>query len=380
MIRRRVKVAVAAGSVFIAVGLTATVQARTSVESAKALTPKNVAYLKGVVKKYSPIPKFTLRAPAFNASAARGKSVFEIPVNSAVPFSNTILDGSKSAAAKFGLKITIVPNQGQTSEWVQGVNQAIAQHADALVLSGINARLIGPQLQQAQKAGIKVIASRSTDTSQHGLPPATNAVMPAPFGPAMRIVADWIILKTQGKANVLFVQNADWPTAPVIVSSVKNEFSKRCPSCKLTVVNVPLSEWATKTQSTVQSALVNDPKINYVVPMFDGMSQWAAPAIEAAHRTGKVHIATFNGSPFVLKMLATGKIVNMDLGESQTWIGWADIDQTLRVLAGKKPLPQENTALRIFTKANISQAGPPFTYTRGYGKAFATGYGKLWGK
>ena len=39
----------------------------------------------------------------------------------------------------------------------------------------------------------------------------------------------------------------------------------------------------------------------------------------------------------------------------------------------------EQTPLRVFTKANINQAGTPPTPDLGYGTAYLTGYHALWG-
>jgi ribose transport system substrate-binding protein len=109
------------------------------------------------------------------------------------------------------------------------------------------------------------------------------------------------------------------------------------------------------------------------------MSQFAAPGITAAGKTGKVHIATFNGTPFVMKMLQTGNIVDFEVGENLDWIGYGNMDQNMRILAGLKPVKTEHLALRAFTKDNINQAGTPPKVNVGYGTAYLKGYRKLWG-
>ena len=79
------------------------------------------------------------------------------------------------------------------------------------------------------------------------------------------------------------------------------------------------------------------PGLNYVIPFVDGMAQFAAAGITAAGKTGKVKISTFNGTPFALKMIQDGDVVAMDVGENLDWLGWADMDQALRILVGAKP-------------------------------------------
>jgi ribose transport system substrate-binding protein len=43
--------------------------------------------------------------------------------------------------------------------------------------------------------------------------------------------------------------------------------------------------------------------LNYVIPIYDSMSQYVVPAIQEQSAANRVRIATFNGTPFVLKLL-----------------------------------------------------------------------------
>ena len=135
-------------------------------------------------------------------------------------------------------------------------------------------------------------------------------------------------------------------------------------------MNVPIPDWATKIQTEVQSALVSDPDINYVIPFVDGMTQYTAAGITAAGKTGKVKISTFNGTPFALKMIQDGDVVASDIGENLDWLGWADMDQALRILTGVKPVQSEHTPLRLFDETNVGEAGKPPQDSTGYGNAY----------
>jgi len=124
---------------------------------------------------------------------------------------------------------------------------------------------------------------------------------------------------------------------------------------------------------------VGDPSIDYVIPTYDSMSQYAVPAILAARAAGRVRIATFNGTPFVLKLLEDGDVVSMDAGESLSWLGWASMDQAFRVIADEKPVPSEHTPLRVFDDGNVGETGRPPRPDMGYSTAYVDGYRKLWG-
>jgi len=346
------------------------------------------AALQAKLDKAAAIPAFITPGPAFDSSKIKGKKMFSIPVSMANPFTANIQVGMQGGAKVIGLDYTTFSNQGQPSQWVQGMGQAITQKVDIIDLQGgTDPRLLGPQLAAARKAGIKLQTSHLYDVSQ-AAPASIDLSIPAEYTVAARLEADWIILQTKGKANIVVVQSDEiLPTGP-IVAAIKDEFAKVCGSaCKITNLNAPVTEWATKITPGIQSAMVKDPTINYILPIYDSMSQFVVPAITAAGKTGKVFIATYNGTPFVMDMLKQGTVVKMEVGENLDWMGWAYVDAAARLLSGLTlPKPpnhfNEHTALRVFTSKNIAEAigkDGKAALSTGYGNAYVAGYKKIWG-
>ena len=65
--------------------------------------------------------------------------MLSIPNNSANPFLKGIIDREKKAGAEIGLEVTEWENQGQPSQWVQGVEFAIRDKYDIIdLISGID--------------------------------------------------------------------------------------------------------------------------------------------------------------------------------------------------------------------------------------------------
>jgi len=355
-----------------------------------------VAVAKARIAPYMGIPAFNPSAwhPAakpFDASKAKGKVIFDIPISSSIPFIQTIDQAQSQAAKVAGVTIKYFPNQGSVSDWVKGMNEAIAQKVDLIILDAApNPAQLQPQLMAAKKAGIPVIATHMPLGSEFppGTLPPTNlanvtATVPGPYPLVTRLEADYAVANTPGaKVHALIVTSDDVASGKGIVDMTQAEFKNLCPqTCSTTVVNVPLSDWATKIQSSVQEALLRDPSINWVIPIYDSMSQFAVPGIRAAGKTNSVRIATFNGTPFVLKMIADHNVVAMDAGEDLSWLGWAFMDQALRILSGAGPVPYTTspTPVRIWDTSNIAQAGSPPAATKGYGNAYIPGFEKLWG-
>ena len=78
-------------------------------------------------------------------------------------------------------------------------------------------------------------------------------------------------------------------------------------------------------------------------------------------------------------MIQDDNVVAQDVGENLDWLGWADMDQALRILVGAKLVQSEHTPLRVFDETNVSQAGTPPKDSTGYGTAYVAAYKKLWG-
>jgi ribose transport system substrate-binding protein len=191
------------------------------------------------------------------------------------------------------------------------------------------------------------------------------------------IIAAWAIAQTGGKVNALVLGPDEiTPTGP-LRDAIIGYLKDNCPDCKSTYINTPVTEWATKIQPAVQAALLADPSINYVLPVYDSMSQFIVPAIQIAGSPAK--IASYNGTPFVLDMMREGDIVEMLVGESLGWVGYAGVDVNMRALCGQAPVTKLNTPAYVFTDANVATAGVPATYNDGYGDNHIAGFKKLWG-
>jgi ribose transport system substrate-binding protein len=331
------------------------------------------------LNKHRAVPTFVAPGPAFNARAkAGGKTIFVIPASSQIPFVSTIANHMKRLGALAGVKTTIWQNQGQPSQWVQGMNAAIAQKANAIVLlAGNDPASLQPQIKAAKAKGIPTIVAHLYDDNQKS-GPNVGGLVNIPYNTAGRLIADQAIAATKGKANALVVTINQVKSTVPMVAGIRAEFNSFCKGCKLKFTDVTIADVATKIQPNVQGALTADPGINYVICLYDSAeAPFASAAIRAAGRIGKVKISTFNGTPEILKEVKKNDIVTMDVGENLEWIGYAIVDQSMRIMGGLPAVKNARVPVRVFDQSNISQAGGNFT--GGWGKSYVSGYRKLWG-
>ena len=362
-------------------GIAAATVVASGARTENGATAKDVAYASAQIAKYKKIPKFTYKGKPVDVSKAKGKTIFAIPISSSIPYIKQTDQLMEKIAKAHGLKWVEFANQGQPSEWVQGMQQAVARKASLIVLQGAPPpQLLGPQLAAAKRARIPVLLTHIIDPREP-VPAGVNVAVPAPFQQAARLEADWAIAKTGGKANVLIITSDEVLPTKGIRSAMLNEFKTQCPNCKTKVVNVPVVDWATKIGTEVKSALTQDPGINYVIPIYDSMAFFAVPAITEAGKQGSVKVATYNGTPDVLKFLQANNVVDMEVGENLDWLAHANMDAAFRILSGQKVPTKldERTPLRVFDATNVAQAGKPPKFSVGYGNAYTVGYAKLWG-
>lgn len=340
----------------------------------------DLSYVNGQLAKYSKLPTFTPPGPAFDAKKLlAGKTIFSIGVNNSDQFVEVLQDGMRQVAKQVGVNFQVFSNHGSPAEWVRGMQTGVNEHVSVIdLLSGIDPSQLHPQIAQAKAAHIPVVVSDAYDIAQKA-DPSVTATADVPYAQAGRLMADWTISDTKGKADVLVIGSSDVVSSNFMVQAIQNEFQQHCSTCKVKKIDVTVANWASQTQPQVQAALNADPNINYILPVYDSQSQFIIPAITAAGKTGKVHIATYDGTPFVLKMMQDGDTVRMDVGEDLDWVSKAVMDQDMRVAAGLQPVKDTNTPLYIFTKKNVDTAGTPPKNSTGYGNAYITGYDKLWG-
>lgn len=334
---------------------------------------------KAIVAQHTALPAFSAPGEPFDAKKCMaGKKILTIPVSSANPFTKNIATAMTAVGKQIGFEVKEWENQAQPTQWVQGMEFAINNHYDAVdMLGGVNPQVLGPQIAEAKKHGIKIFTSHLYDTIQTP-DPSVDLGMNVPYHEVGTLLAAWTTMKTGGKVNAVIIGSDEIiPTAP-FVKGITDGMAKMCGAdCKYTYINAPVPEWSTKIKTGVQSALIADPTINYIIPIYDSMSQFVIPAITITGRKDKVKIATFNGTPFVIDAIQKGQ-VEMDVGESLGWIARSVLDGYMRQMCGLKTYSNLYVPFYIFDSGNAKNAGSPAGYDTGYGDTHVAGYEKLW--
>ena len=338
----------------------------------------DLSYFQQQLTPFEHKPAFVAAGPAFDAKQCmKGKSIFSIPVSSANPFTANIEKAMAASAAQVGFKFTTWENQGQSSQWVQGMNAAVNEKVSLIdLLAGTDPRVLVPQVLAARANRIPVIPSHYNGIERSAIVKKyADDDVPIDYVKAGALLVDWAMVQTKGHLNALTLISTGPLSTDSMMDGVNGEL-KHCSDCRNKVINVIVPDWGTRITPNVQSALLADPTVNYIMVIYDSMAQFVVPAVTLTNSQNRVKIDSFNGTPFVLGLIQQGK-VQMDIGENLDWIGRAIIDDEMRRLCGMK-MVNPRIPFYIFDAANAKDAGTPPELSRGYGDAYIDGYAKLW--
>jgi ribose transport system substrate-binding protein len=203
----------------------------------------NQTHARRQLEGLSAVPKFLAAGPPFDArKLMAGKSVLSIPGPSNDPWYDHVLEGMKGAAAAVGYRFSFLPNQGQLSQYRQGLRDAITTKPSLIdLLAGPDPRVLKPELDAVKAAGLKVVVSHNFGIED--VVPNVDYNLPVDYNQAGRLLADWVITKDT-KAHVLVLVSDEIPSADSAKRGISSEFDQYGGrNIQYTFANVPIAEW-----------------------------------------------------------------------------------------------------------------------------------------
>jgi len=178
---------------------------------------------------------------------------------------------------------------------VAGLQQALLLKPVAVALSGLPEVLWQTEAAAYKAAGVPIIQG------YEGPGPVAFPLIGSIGGPSDvsvygKMLAEWTIADSNGKANVLNVTVNSYPILAVFSSSFQSTLTSGCSGCKIQNQNFSLAQvFSGGVNSGIVAALRRDPSITYVNvadgPFIDGLPS----ALAAAGLSGKVKITAESG-------------------------------------------------------------------------------------
>ncbi len=243
-------------------------------------------------------------------------------------------------------------------------------------------QFIASYMKRAKDAGIAFITGQSGRPGLPTSPEGRVAEVTFDYYQVGRIIGAWFAADSgckKGAPQIVTTTSSREPSEAE-VAGIQASIKQFCPGMKAPAPqNVLIPDWPTKLPTLTRSLLLANKNLNYILPLYDGMTIYMNPAINQLGR--KVRMASFNATPVVMQteVAKTSPLV-ADVGGPNQWYAVALADQVLRVLAGQPPVKSENVPLRLFTPANIKSINVKKNEATWYGKVNPIPrYHALWG-
>lgn len=337
--------------------------------------------------------------PAAGPKPEAGKNVWVISCLQVAEGCAVPAKGAEQAGKEMGWDVTVFDGQGAPDVYAKGVRAAIADKADGIILDVVDCVTVKSPLEEAKKAGIKVVANYSFDCNDPllgaGGQPLFDAEVQYESGKSYlelvedlysRSVADYVIAETDGKAKIIMFTQEDILVGQHLYKGFEKRIAE-CTTCEI-VKRVPftLADLVTdKLQGKTTAALTQNPDADVVYAPYDtAITLGIGRAVTAAGRDKDILVTGGEGLTPNVGFLRDGKGQDFIAGAPSLWTGWAVADTLNRVFAGE---PQVDSGIGFqtlttdsalptetpFYDGNVDESGKPKS-------DYKANYRKIWGK
>jgi ribose transport system substrate-binding protein len=261
------------------------------------------------------------------------------------PYWITVTDWAQVAAEMLGVNLTLlaVDVEGVATQQVSQMEDRIAQGDDAIVIAVQDTQALIPAIEQANEAGIPVIAvDKGADGGKIESIIMTDNVKAAYDG--AKLVAELI----GGKGKVLVLEGV--PGGQTANDRKEGAHKALAEYPDIEVISLP-ADWQTaKGQTVTEDVLTANPDLAGIFASNDMMAMGAVPALAAAGVD--IPVCGFDAVPPALEMVADGRLV-ATVAQFPGKMGFLGIEYAVRVINGEEVPPTVNSGSLVVDKDNV---------------------------
>jgi ribose transport system substrate-binding protein len=315
--------------------------------------------------------------PTTPAKAPKDIKVGIIPCGVQFRGCNAPALGAAEAAKALGWTVTAYDGAGTQEKQNTGILDALSSGANLVLTTALDPNFIQLGLSKAKEANVPVVSSSAgTDTPNPVIKPDGDGLkyvtdVGTDFGGVGRGLGDFTVKESGGKANVVVYEDDEFPSS---VTSLKAfvDVVKKCPGCKVSdIVKMTASQIGSVGQMVV-GYLQTHPDVDWIYAPYDPAAAVMVNAIVQAGLQDKVKLVSIVGSAQNIDFIREGKVQAADGAFDNFYMGWAQVDQAIRVL-NKQPLIEPNderTPYAIITKDNLPPPGGEYSTNVDYRSKF----------
>ena len=267
------------------------------------------------------------------------------------PYYEPCYEGFKSAAAKYGVTVDKVdPQKFELPMQVKVIEDLIAQQVDGITISALDDAGLGPVIEEATKAGIKVITFDAPAPSTKALAyiGTDNKTAGAAAGQAFAK-----LLKGKKGATMVILQgglgsvNLNLRTA-----GFKEAMAKNAPNVKILEVVDEQGDFSVTTNKT-EALLQTYPNLSAIFAVSAEGAPAAAGVLKQQGKAGKILLAGFDDLKDTINGINDGSIA-FCLVQKTFKMGWLSVTQLLDATQGKTLPKITDTGVLLVTKSNVN--------------------------
>lgn len=281
-----------------------------------------------------------------DTSSMSGKTVAIVSWIQASTLNAVANEALQKALEEVGISSTLFDAKARPDLAAQGVNSAIAQDVDAIIMFGVSPSLVANPLEDAKAAGIPVL-----DLVQEAQPDTVAAVVAMKAEDTGTLSADYALAKTECKLDgaVLYAAGDEYNTAynDAIVAEVKALCGDQC---ELESTDFPIPTFATSVPTISANMLRRNPNMNFLMTPDPAVPM----VLQSAKTVGiDVPVIGWDGGQLQPSIEGSGQVADLSWMPHEV-VGWIAADSVMRVISGSPEnvyLPQQ-----IFDESNWGEA------------------------
>jgi ribose transport system substrate-binding protein len=275
----------------------------------------------------------------------KGKNVWVISTGQTIEAAVNAAKAMEEAGQTLGWDVTVFDGRFDSSRQLSGIEQALADKADGIVLIYIDCPPINAALQQAKAAGVAVVGIQSQECEptleKHVIRYAGHrdfaTYLSHGFGGTQ---AKWVIAKTKGEAKTIVTAETDlYSTRVTYDPGITAEFA-RCETCEIVdTVEFVGTEFGPQLQQKIEQSLNQHPEANSFIAAYDAVMTGGggAAALRASGRLDELDVMGGEGSKQGIELIYDRAGMDACTGTPTGWEGYAAMMSLARIFAGQDP-------------------------------------------
>lgn len=264
------------------------------------------------------------------------------------PYYEPCYEGFKAAAAKYGVTVDKVdPQKFELPLQVKVIEDLIAQQVDGIAISALDDAGLVPVINEATKAGLKVITFDAPAPSSAALTYIGTDNKTAGFEAGKKMAE---LMKNGGKL-VILQGGLGAANLNLRTQGFKEAVAKFNPKVKILEVVDVAGDFSVATNKT-EALLQTYPDLGAIFAVSAEGAPAAAAVLKQQHKAGKILLAGFDDLKDTIEGIKDGSVA-FCLVQKTFKMGWLSIEALLDASKGKTLPKVTDTGVLFVTKANV---------------------------